>query len=262
MPTVADAARVLGQIAPLSLAEDWDNVGLLVGDPAASLAKLMTCLTLTPDVAQEAIDTGVGLVVSHHPLPFRPVTTLTTGDTTGETLWRLAGAGVAVYSAHTAYDSCVGGVNEQLAETFGLAGAEAMTPSADGAPGGVGRIGAAKPTASLADLVHIAREKLSARAVRLVGEPSRKAGRVAVACGSGGSLLDLALEAGCETFVTGEASFHDCLKARSAGFGMVLLGHFASEHFAMQRLAERLAAKLPGVACATSVVETDPIRTA
>lgn len=259
MPTIADAVEALARLAPLELAEDWDNVGLLVGDPAAPLERVMTCLTLTPDVASEAVDRGVQLIVSHHPLPFRPVAKLTADSVAGETLWRLARAGVAVYSAHTAYDSCVGGVNDQLAQVFALTDVTPLAPSESG-PGGVGRSGQAYGGALIGTLATRAASTLNAGSIRVVGEPDRPAGRVAIACGSGGSLLDLAIGAGCQTFITGEMSFHDCLKARSSGVGVVLLGHFASEHFAIRRLAEQIAAALPGLVAAASATETDPLR--
>ncbi|MEO1496895.1 MAG: Nif3-like dinuclear metal center hexameric protein [Planctomycetota bacterium] len=265
MTTIADAADALARVAPLELAEEWDNVGLLAGDPSAPLQRAMTCLTLTPDVAQEAIDRRVQLVVAHHPLPFRPVSKLTVaaaaGETTGDTLWRLAGAGVAVYSAHTAYDSCVGGVNDQLAQVFALTDAEPLSSSKIVA-GGVGRIGRAAADATRQTLTRIAGHDLRAVSLRCVGDPGQPAGRVAIACGSGGSLLDLAIGAGCDTFLTGEMSFHDCLKARAAGVGVLLLGHFASEHFAVRRLAEQLATASPGVECFASSVETDPLQPA
>lgn len=259
MPQVADAIAALERLAPLALAEEWDNVGLLAGNPLAPLQRAMTCLTLTPDVAIEAIETGAQLVVTHHPLPFRPIAKLTTADTTGETLWRLAGAGIAVYSAHTAYDSCVGGVNDQLAEVFELTDTAPLQAATLPLEGGAGRIGICHAQKTLADLARTAESELGAHTPRLVGRPETVAGRVAVACGSGGSLLDLALGADCDTFVTGEASFHDCLKARTAGVGVVLLGHYASEHFALRTLAERLAAALPGVDISSSEAEQDPL---
>jgi len=117
---VSDIVGFLTELAPLSLAEKWDNVGLLVGDGAQEVRRIMTCLTLTPDVAREAIRHKADLVVSHHPVLFKGVQKLTTADPQGKMLLELIGARVAVFSAHTAFDSARDGINQQLAELLGL----------------------------------------------------------------------------------------------------------------------------------------------
>ncbi len=122
MLTVANLSAALESIAPLSLAADWDNVGLLLGDSAAPIEHVMTCLSVTPDVVAEAIQERVQLIVSHHPILFRPTKKLTTRTPEGRMLLDLVQAGVAVYSAHTAFDNCSGGINEQIAKRLGLIG--------------------------------------------------------------------------------------------------------------------------------------------
>src|SRR5712692_751965 len=109
MITVGNVVDFLGQFAPLELAADWDNVGLLLGDSAAGVRRVMTCLTVTPDTAAEAVETGVELIVSHHPVLFRAVQRLTTATAEGRMLLTLLRAGVAVYSPHTAFDNAAGG---------------------------------------------------------------------------------------------------------------------------------------------------------
>src|SRR5262249_61993540 len=104
MPAVADVLDHLERFAPPNLAADWDNVGLLLGDRAAELRALMTCLTVTPESAAEAIESGAQLIVTHHPTLFRAVKRLTTATPEGRMLLSLARSGVAVYSPHTAFD--------------------------------------------------------------------------------------------------------------------------------------------------------------
>lgn len=128
MLSVADIAAFLDRVVPPHLAADWDNTGLLLGDPAAKAAKVMTCLTLTPDVADEAVDGGADLVVTHHPILFRGAKKLTASTAEGRTVLTLARAGVAVYSPHTAFDNCAGGINDTLAGRFGLTGARPLRP--------------------------------------------------------------------------------------------------------------------------------------
>ena len=120
MTTIQDISKFLDEFAPLALAEEWDNVGLLLGDPAARADRIITCLTLTEDVADEAISAGANLIVSHHPILFRKIQRITTHNVEGRVLLKLAAAGVAVYSPHTSYDSASGGINRQLAESLGL----------------------------------------------------------------------------------------------------------------------------------------------
>ena len=104
-PSVREILPHLNEIAPLELAESWDNVGLLAGDPAMRIKTLMTCLSLTSSVLEEAIRRGVKLIVVHHPIPFKPIDRITTQTTTGKILWDAIGHGIAIYSAHTAWDN-------------------------------------------------------------------------------------------------------------------------------------------------------------
>ncbi|MBI2804576.1 MAG: Nif3-like dinuclear metal center hexameric protein [Planctomycetes bacterium] len=120
MSTVADFMSALQSIAPLALAADWDNVGLLLGDSAAPVQRVMTCLTVTAESVAEAIETRAHLIISHHPILFRAIQQLTTANAEGRMALDLVRAGVAVYSAHTAYDNCAGGINDQLAARIGL----------------------------------------------------------------------------------------------------------------------------------------------
>jgi dinuclear metal center YbgI/SA1388 family protein len=115
MIAVANLMEYLEQFAPSELAADWDNVGLLLGDPAAEVHRIMTCLTVTPESAAEAVEAGAELIVTHHPVLFRPIQRLTTASPQARILLELIQAGVAVYSPHTAFDNTVGGINEILA---------------------------------------------------------------------------------------------------------------------------------------------------
>lgn len=120
MLTVAVVMDFLERFAPSDLAADWDNVGLLLGDRAAAVPSLMTCLTVTPDSAAEAIESGCSLIVTHHPILFRAVKRLTTATPEGQMLLALARAGVAVCSPHTAFDNTRHGINDGLARRLGL----------------------------------------------------------------------------------------------------------------------------------------------
>lgn len=120
MPTVAAVCASLDRFAPPALAADWDNVGLLFGDGAAEVRRLVTCLTVTPAVVAEAVAEQADLIVTHHPILFRGAKRLSTASNDGRLLWPLARAGIAVYSPHTAFDNTAGGINDALARKLGL----------------------------------------------------------------------------------------------------------------------------------------------
>jgi dinuclear metal center YbgI/SA1388 family protein len=131
MDTVATVASFLQEFAPLELAADWDNVGLLVGDSNAPVRRIMTCLTVTPETVAEAVDDKAQLIVSHHPVLFRPSQKWTTATPEGRLLLLLVQAGVAVYSPHTAFDNARGGINDILAQRLELTGVVPLRPNDD-----------------------------------------------------------------------------------------------------------------------------------
>jgi len=258
MPTIAVIANFLEQLAPARLAENWDNVGLLVGHRDTDVTKVMTCLTITSATAAEAIQEGVQLIVAHHPLPFNALKRLTADTTTGRLLLDLIAARVAVFSAHTAFDSAWLGVNHRLAAGLGLRGVTPLVPHLEGQ--GAGRWGWLAEPILLQELAERLKKFLSIERLQLVGDPSRSVRTVAVACGAAGEFLDEAKQNGCDAMVIGEARFHTCLEAESVGMGLLLPGHFASERFAMDCLAEVLAQQFPGVQVWASRQEHDPVQ--
>jgi dinuclear metal center YbgI/SA1388 family protein len=261
MATIQEVADVLAQLAPLALAESWDNVGLLVGDPAAPARRVMTCLTITPETAAEAVANRADLVVSHHPLPFRPLKSITAATLPGRLLLQLIGGSVAVYSAHTAFDSARAGINQHWAIGLGLQEIRPLVPLAAADPDeGGGRCGMTGEPLTLRELAERAKTFLGLREVAIVGEDDQPVSRAAIACGSGASFLEAAAAEACEAFVTGEASLHACLEAQARGMGMVLVGHFASERFAMLAMADYLTDQLADVEVWASRSERDPLR--
>ncbi|MEX2176105.1 MAG: Nif3-like dinuclear metal center hexameric protein [Pirellulaceae bacterium] len=247
----------LERLAPAALAAEWDNVGLLVGDRSQPVERVLTCLTITPAVAAEAIREHAGLIVTHHPLPFRPLKRLTTDEPTGRLLWSLIRAGVAIYSPHTAFDSAAAGINQQLAVGIGLAGIAPLVEAVAGL--GVGRQGELPQPVALAEVAARLKQFLGIAGLHLVGDPARLIERVGIACGSAGDLLDAAVQAGCQLFITGEARLHTCYEAEARGVSLLLAGHYASERFAALRLAETLAAEFPTLTVWPSRDERDPL---
>jgi len=263
MLTINDVAQFLEEFAPLRLAADWDNVGLLVGSRQGLVERVMTCLTITPSSAAEAMREKVGLVVAHHPLPFHPLKRITDDTTPGRLLLSLIRHGIAVVSPHTAFDSAGRGINQQLAEKLGLAGIAPLIPEREAGPSpdrlGTGRIGEISPPISLRDLALRASAALQLPGIQVVGKESAQIGRVAIACGSAGELLEAGRRAGCQAFVTGEATFHTCLEAEAGGVQLLLLGHYASERFGVEALASILQTQFPLLNIWASRDEGDPL---
>lgn len=268
--TLSDLLVLLESWYPRGLAESWDNVGLLLGDPAQPVQRIMTCLTLTAPVADEAMAKKADLIVTHHPIFFKPVKRLTARGSDGF-LYHLARAGVAVYSPHTAFDSAAEGINLQLATKLGLEGTVPLRPLEDASNGasregaaeaalGAGRMGTLTRPASLEELASRLAKTLHQDWVQFVGDPARVSSQVAIGCGAAGDFLRDAQRKGCDTFVTGEMRFHDMLAAQSLDMGVILLGHYASERFALESMAERLQQTLREVEVWSSQAEADPLQ--
>lgn len=258
MVLVGDVTEFLDGFAPPALAEPWDNVGLLLGDRAAPAGAVMTCLTLTPDVAAEAIRESAALVVTHHPILFRPVKRLTADTAEGAMLLDLVRAGVAVYSPHTSFDGTAAGVNERLAARLGLKETTPIRASASQPQIGAGRIGTFAEPRGFEEFVARVKAVFGLELLECVpvDRPVRK---VAIGCGSAGEFLADAKAAGCDLFVTGETRFHGALEARTIGIGLVLLGHYASERFAVEELTGVIGGRFSGLRVWASRDERDPL---
>jgi dinuclear metal center YbgI/SA1388 family protein len=259
MPELADVTAALDRIAPLRLAAEWDAVGLLVAPRSPSVRRVITCLTLTPEVAAETVAERADLVVTHHPLPFRPVPRITPENGTGRVLLELIAAGCGVWSSHTAWDSAAGGINDLLAAGLELEQVEPIEPDHDDPRVGFGRMGLARAGESLESLARRLAGWLEAPGVQLVGRQSTAARRVGIVCGSGGDLVGQVAAAGCQTLVTGEIKLHQAIEARAAGLAVIAVGHHSSEHFAMAELGRRLAAELPELDVRAARIDRDPI---
>lgn len=262
MPLLSELCRFLDVFAPPVLSEEWDNVGLLVGDSKQQVERVMTCLTITPASCAEAVSKKANLIVTHHPLPFQPLRRLTTESTPGRLLLTLIHAGIAVYSPHTAFDSAAAGINQQLAEGIGLAELKPLVPSPPESAInlGSGRCGKLASPLRLSEIASRLKSFLKIAGLHAVGPADALISTTAVACGSGGSFLEHAIRQDIDLLVTGEASFHTCLEAEANGVHLLLAGHFASERFAVERLAETLASEFPKVDVWASGQEVDPLR--
>ena len=258
---LADILTVLEDLAPLRYAESWDNVGLLVGDPRAEVARVLVTVDYTPQVAAEAVVAGAMLVVAYHPPLFASVKRVP-----HDALWADAiRRNIALYSPHTSLDVARDGTNDFLADQCGVSATEraALRPfTGNGGsvepPGiGLGRIGSVA-SVSRRELVARVKARLGLSHVLASGPLDVEATRVAVAAGAGGELLEDAIAAGAHVFVTGEVRHHEALSAARRGVTILATLHSNSERAAVRAYARRLALRLPDVLVEASVADADP----
>lgn len=258
--TVGSVAELLNQLAPLSLSEDWDNTGLLVGAVDQEVSKLMTCLTVTEDVVSEAVGEGADMIVSHHPMLFRAAKRITTATAEGRMLLKLILNGVSVYSPHTAFDSCDIGINQRLAESLKLLEIQSLRPSkTEGVPGS-GRCGVLREKVPLSGFLQIVKNSVAAEYVEFSGNSRSAVAKVAVACGSAAEFLEDAIQQGCDTFVTGEVRFHSALEAQAADVNLIVVGHYESEWPAVEWLAKELGDRIPNLNVFVSKRDKNPLQ--
>lgn len=239
MTTVREIESFLYGWAPRELAESWDNVGLLVGDPEAAVERVLVALDITPQVAEEALERGCHLIVAHHPVmncAWHPVQTVRADDRQGRTLTALLRGGVAAICMHTNLDAAEGGVNDILAEKLGLTQPEMLTEEK------IGRIGTLKCEMPLVEFTRFVIESLGCNGLRYTdcGKPVH---RVAVGGGACGDYIPQAIAAGCDTFVTSDLRYHDFLDTTE--LHLIDAGHFPTEDVICEPLVAYLQRAFP-----------------
>ena len=248
MTTAHDIERSLYDWAPRELAMAWDNVGLLVGDPAQEVRRVLVALDITQGVAEEAVSLGAQMIVSHHPVmncAWHEVQTLRADDAQGRLLRYLVRHGLAACCMHTNLDAAAGGVNEVLAQKLGLSDLKMLTEEK------IGRIGTLKCEIPLVEFTHSVIELLGCNGLRYV-DAGRPVHRVAVGGGACGCYIPQAIAAGCDTFVTSDLKYNDFLDTE--GLNLIDAGHFPTENVVCPALRDRLAEAFPAVdvLCSTS----------
>ena len=261
MATVAGVIEALEQRYPTSLAASWDSVGLVCGDPAASVQRILLAVDPVIEVVDEALLLQADLVITHHPLFLSGVHSVAANEPRGRVVHDLVSHGIALYCAHTNADHAAPGVSDALAAALGLIDLRPLVPDAPGSMTGIGRVGTLPQPAPLLVLAdHLAAALPSTHhGVRVAGDPNAVVSTVAVCGGSGADLLDAAaLEA--DAFITSDLKHHRTQDHLEAGGCPVLdIAHWAGEWLWLPVLAEELRADLGAtVEVHVSRVCTDP----
>ncbi|NJP32979.1 Nif3-like dinuclear metal center hexameric protein [Micromonospora sp. HSS6-12] len=264
-PTVADVVAELERRYPPAWAEEWDRVGLVLGEPCAPVRRVLCVVDVVPETVAEAVEAGVDMIVAHHPLLLRGVSSVAPTTYKGRIIHRLIKADVALYVAHTNADVADPGVSDALAARFGLTGLRPLHRPAPGSPAhgdgrGIGRIGELPRPMTLAELTRHAAAVLPATAwgVRAAGDPERTVRTLAVSGGSGDSFLGDATAAGVDAFLTADLRHHPAGEHLATG-GPALLdaAHWATERPWLDDLAALLR-ETTGVETLVSDLDTDP----
>lgn len=244
MTTVADMLELVESLAPVRLAEDWDNVGLMVGDLQRKVSRVLLALDADLNTIRAAADRKADLLLTHHPLIFRPLKNMNLDDPVPAALAAAITSGLNVISAHTNLDAAADGVNDALARRLRLSDIRPLAPNPDDPDAGLGRLGRIPGGMSAEAFLNAVNQALGVKA-RLAGAATDDAFETAaVLGGSGGGFLSLARGAGADVLVTGDVGYHQAREAEISGPAVIDAGHFATERPVLEPWADRLAQTL------------------
>lgn len=263
--SLADVETVVESLWPVAGAEAWDAVGLLAGDPAQPVRRILLAVDAVLDTVDEAVAADADLLLVHHPLLLRGVTTVAETRYKGAVLARLIRAGCALIAAHTNADVVRDGTSAVLASRLGLVETRPIVAAATDAATGIGRVGRlATPTTlgafarGLADLL-----PATAQGVRVAGEYDQPVSTIALCAGAGDSLLAHPEVLAADVYLTSDLRHHPASEARenarvARGPALVDVAHWASEWLWLDVAARQLREALPGVEVTVSDLRTDP----
>lgn len=259
---LADVIAVLESAYPPKTAEKWDAVGLVCGDPAEEVTRVLVCVDPTSSTVDEAVERGAQLVLAHHPLLLRGVNGVPADDPKGALVHKLIRNRAALYCAHTNADSALPGVSDALARAIGLTVTGPLEVADPPGDTGLGRIGELSEAAPLRVFAQRVADALPAtvQGVRAAGDPERLIKRVAVCGGAGDSFLGTVSRAGVDAYVTADLRHHPASEhIESGGPALVDVAHWASEWPWCEQAAEILRGAFGGrVEVLVSTRRTDP----
>ena len=249
----------LERFAPLPLQESWDNAGLQVGLTETEVSGALLCLDVNEKIVDEAIQKGCNLIVSHHPLLFRGLKTISDLTDVQRTVMKAIVHGICVISMHTNMDNAKGGVNFKIAEKLGLQDVQFFAPkSVDGIEAGSGVIGTFDKPLVACDFVLAVKKAFDVECAMCNELLRRKIQKVAICGGAGDFLLDEALKAGADAFITGEMHYHQYFGYEQR-IQICVIGHYQSEQFTSEIFREIIERECPGVKTEIAETSTNPI---
>lgn len=258
MVTVKDILTFIESIAPKYMKMEWDNVGLLCGSESKVVKKVLVALDPFESVCEEAAAWGADLIVTHHPLIFQGLKSITDINGIGRSIQTLIKNDISAVNAHTNLDCAPGGVNDALANALSLTDVQVIDPAGvteAGQPWGLLRKGIVAPQ-TLPDFLETVKSALGCQGLRFA-DGKKPVNKVAVGGGSCGDELSNVAAAGCDTFVTADVKYNQFADAKSMGVNLIDAGHFCTENPVVAVLAKQMQEKFPEILVKTSQVHKD-----
>lgn len=248
---------------PVHLAEDWDVVGLVSGSNQKPINSVLLTVDVTKDVVDYAKSIQVDLILAHHPLILKGITSVAEQGSKGSIISELIRSDIALYTAHTNADSVETGTSAALAKALGLVSLTPLAPSQDGL--GIGRVGSLASPLSLGELSALLNNVLppTATGVRVAGEFDKIVSRIALCAGAGDSYLEIALDSGADVYITSDLRHHraqeilELARARGLEFSLIDISHWAAEYLWLATAKAALEDSLPGVSFEVCDIRTD-----
>ena len=257
MIKVNNIIKEMELLAPTYLKEDFDNVGLMVGDKNKEVKKVLLALDCTLKVIEEAKKENVELIITHHPLIFKRPSSITTDTLQGKKIIELIKNDISLYSSHTNLDSVENGLNDTIVSILGFDNFKILEKNKRDDKAGLGRIVSLNESIQLEDLISKIKKSLNINNLRVV-KGKDKVNKIAIINGSGQDFIGKAVDLGADCIITGDTTYHFASDYKEMEISILDVGHFASEQITFFNVMENLKEKFKDVEFITSTVEEDP----
>lgn len=257
MKKVKEIIEVMETLAPTFLKEDFDNVGLMVGDREKEVKKVLVALDCTLKVVQEAKDNNVDLIITHHPLIFRRPNNITTDTLQGKKIIELIKNDISLYSSHTNLDSAKKGLNDSIPGLLGYDTLEILETNKRDSEAGLGRLVTLEQATTLEDIINKVKATFNINNLRVV-KGKDEVNKIAIINGSGQDFIGRAISKGADCIITGDTTYHFASDYKEMGINIIDAGHFASEQIVFFNVMKNIIDKFNDVEFILSKVEEDP----
>lgn len=255
---IAEVTRIIEEFAPLDIQESWDNAGLQVGNPQVEATGALLCLDVTEAILDEAIAKGINLIITHHPLLFRGLKSITGRTAIERIVMKALKYDVAIYSAHTNMDSAWGGVSHIIAKKIGLADVHVLCPQSEGGQTGFGVVGNLPKEEDALSFLGRVKKIFGVGAIRYSGDVEKSICRVAICGGAGSEFLKESVAHEADVLITGDVKYHEFMSTND-DILIADIGHYESEQFTKEIFSEIITKKIPNFAVHYAELDKNPI---
>lgn len=236
-----DLIRELENLYPHYFAEEWDNVGLIIGDNKREIKRVMVSIDATEKVIDKAIEDDVDMIITHHPMIFKGIKSINNSTVLGKKIIKLIENKINLYAMHTNLDATIGGLNDYILEILEVENSKIIDENEIDNKNGIGRIYNLVTPVSIYRYIEFLKEKLEIENVRVIAEDTGKNIRkIALINGSGMSYWKKVKSLGVDLFITGDIGYHEALDSKENGLDLIDIGHFESEKWFTKLLEKKL----------------------